>query len=336
MFLERCLLIRTYELIFGKPITINNINSFDSVINDTQQNAYRVTDLHIEFDISKDNTHKSNNGSITIFNLSDDVVNYINQNANQKLAVLLKAGYNGENQIIFQGEVSFFEDNWEGDLNTRQTKLTLKDGETALLTATTNRSYKTGTLLNTVLADLISDLNLPQGRVIKYGSSDTLKFSKSFHGTASQNLNNLASATGRTFSVQDGSVYYTVQGKALKQTVLEISEESGMLGIPTVRTMSAKQLYELEQKKDKTKKEAIKQKIQNKEDTGLVVQCLLNGAIIPETTVYLNSRYLKGFYKVVEVNHKGAYEGDNWVTEMKLAEVNGKLITETYSNDSSQ
>lgn len=320
------MLLRTYELILGKPITINNISEFDKVINDSKENAYRITDLQIEFEINKDNTHKTNMGSITITNLSDDIVNYINQNAGNKLAVMLKAGYNGDNYIIFQGEVSFFEDNWTGDLNTRQTKLTLSDGETALLTAMTSRSYKTGTLLNRVLDDLISDLNLPRGRIIHYDSSEKLSFSKSFSGTASENLRNLADSTGRTFSVQDGAVYFTVQGKALKQNVFEISEDSGLIGIPTVRAMSAKQIYEIEQKQEKTKKLEVKKKLQNKEDVGLTVSCLMNGAIIPETTVYLKSKYVTGFYKAVEVSHHGSYEGDSWTTEMKLAEVEGKLL----------
>ena len=74
---------------------------------------------------------------------------------------------------------------------------------------------------------------------------------------------------------------------------------------------------------------AVKQ-YQNKEDIGLVVTCLLNGAIIPETTVYLKSKNLTGFYKAVEVAHTGNFEGDgdsSWTTEMKLAEVEGKLIS---------
>lgn len=320
------MLLRTYEVVFGKAITINNTAEFDSVINDTPSNAYRVTDLHIEFDINKDNTHKANKGSITLYNLSDDIVNYINQNANSKLSILIKAGYNGENQTIFQGEVSFFEDEWTDEVNTRKTKLTLADGETALISATTARSYKTGTLLNNILTDLISDLGLPKGRVIPFGSSDKLSFSKSFTGTASENLKNLAASTGRTFTVQDGTVFFTVQGKALKQTVFELSVDSGLIGIPSVRCMSSKQIYELEKKKDKTKKEEVKKKIQNKEDIGFVVTCLLNGAIIPETTVYLKSKYNTGFYKVVEVSHKGSFEGGDWTTEMKLAEVEGKLL----------
>ena len=204
----------------------------------------------------------------------------------------------------------------------------LGDGELALKTATTARSYRTNTKLNTILDDLISDLALPKGQIIRYSDNVVLPFSKSFTGTASENLRNLASSTGRTFSVQDSSVYFTVKGKALPQNIFILNESSGLIGIPTPRTMSAKQEYILQQKKDKAKKEELKKKYQNKEDVGLTVSCLLNGAVLPETTVYLDSIYLKGFYKAVEVIHTGSYEGDgegSWTTEMKLAEVQGKL-----------
>ena len=321
--------MRQYELIIGVPIVLSGTINMDDYLKDNEENAYRVTDLNIDFEIRKDNTHQPNKGYVTLYNLSDSFVEYINQNAGKSLAVLLRAGYTDTGMnTLFSGEVSFFEDNWDGDLITRKTKLTLGDGELALSTATTARSYRAGTKLNSVLEDLITDLSLPKGQIIKYSDKDVLPSSKSFSGTARENLKNLADATGRTFSVQDSSVYFTVQGKALPKNITILNESSGLIGIPSPRTMSAKQEYELQKKKDKTKKEEIKKKYQNKEDVGMTVSCLLNGAILPETTVYIDSKYLKGFFKAIEVIHTGSYEGDgegSWTTEMKLAEVEGKL-----------
>ena len=48
---------------------------------------------------------------------------------------------------------------------------------------------------------------------------------------------------------------------------------------------------------------------------------VLNGAIIPESTIYLKSRKYTGFYKVITVHHKGQVEGGgDWVTELGLGE----------------
>ena len=318
---------RKYRLIVGLPLSLGS--DFNKQINDTKSNAYVLTEHHLEFEINKSNDAQANKGYITITNASDDFVNYLQQNADNHLAVMLDAGYEDQGMTtLFMGGVSHFEDSWDGSLIVRKTKLTLGDGELALSVASTARAYKTGTKLNTILNDLLDDLSIPRGRVIPYDDSETLKFSKSFTGRAGDNLRMLGQATGRTFTVQDNSAYFTKVGYGLKQQVIELSAETGLIGIPTPRVMSAKQQYEIQKKIDKTKKEELKAKYARKEDIGLVVESLLNGALVPELTVYLKSRYITGFYKILEVSHTGSYESDgaDWKTELKLAEVAGKLI----------
>lgn len=318
---------RKYRLIVGLPLSLGS--DFNKQINDTKSNAYVLNEHHLEFEILKSNDAQANKGYITITNASDDFVNYLQQNADNHLAVMLDAGYEDQGMTtLFMGGVSHFEDSWDGSLIIRKTKLTLGDGELALSVASTARAYKTGTKLNTILNDLLDDLSIPRGRVISYDDSETLKFSKSFTGRAGDNLRMLGQATGRTFTVQDNSAYFTKVGYGLKQQVIELSAETGLIGIPTPRVMSAKQQYEIQKKIDKTKKEELKAKYARKEDIGLVVESLLNGALVPELTVYLKSRYITGFYKILEVSHTGSYESDgaDWKTELKLAEVAGKLI----------
>lgn len=318
---------RKYRLIVGLPLSLGS--DFNKQINDTKSNAYVLTEHHLEFEINKSNDAQANKGYITITNASDDFVNYLQQNADNHLAVMLDAGYEDQGMTtLFMGGVSHFEDSWDGSLIIRKTKLTLGDGELALSVASTARAYKTGTKLNTILNDLLDDLSIPRGRVIPYDDSETLKFSKSFTGRAGDNLRMLGQATGRTFTVQDNSAYFTKVGYGLKQQVIELSAETGLIGIPTPRVMSAKQQFEIQKKIDKTKKEELKAKYARKEDIGLVVESLLNGSLVPELTVYLKSRYITGFYKILEVSHTGSYESDgaDWKTELKLAEVAGKLI----------
>ena len=318
---------RKYRLIVGLPLSLGS--DFNKQINDTKSNAYVLTEHHLEFEILKSNDAQANKGYITITNASDDFVNYLQQNADNHLAAMLDAGYEDQGMTtLFMGGVSHFEDSWDGSLIIRKTKLTLGDGELALSVASTARAYKTGTKLNTILNDLLDDLSIPRGRVIPYDDSETLKFSKSFTGRAGDNLRMLGQATGRTFTVQDNSAYFTKVGYGLKQQVIELSAETGLIGIPTPRVMSAKQQFEIQKKIDKTKKEELKAKYARKEDIGLVVESLLNGSLVPELTVYLKSRYITGFYKILEVSHTGSYESDgaDWKTELKLAEVAGKLI----------
>lgn len=320
---------RTYTLVIGRPVIIGekpvNIEKF---ANTSKGDAYEIKDLHIDFNIKKDNSKEPNKGYVTVFNLSDEVVNYLSVNQRESLAVMLHAGYNGDEKLIFSGTVEYVEDDFPQE--TRETKFILGDGTLNLTTATTARSYRKGTSLNSVLNDLIADLKLPKGRVIDFGNQ-TLQTSMAFTGTASQNLANLAKNTGSTFSVQDGAVYWTREGSRFNNVMFEISEEGGMVGTPTPKQpSSSKKLIKAKAKEkagEKPKAPSKKQKEHDiKEDVGMTVSTLLNGAILPESTVYLNTRYHKGFYKVAELTHRGGYETGEWVTELGLVETRGELI----------
>lgn len=320
---------RTYTLVIGRPVIIGekpvNIEKF---ANTSKGDAYEIKDLHIDFNIKKDNSKEPNKGYVTVFNLSDEVVNYLSVNQRESLAVMLHAGYNGDEKLIFSGTVEYVEDNFPQE--TRETKFILGDGTLNLTTATTARSYRKGTSLNSVLNDLIADLKLPKGRVIDFGNQ-TLQTSMAFTGTASQNLANLAKNTGSTFSVQDGAVYWTREGSRFNNVMFEISEDGGMVGTPTPKQpSSSKKLIKAKAKEkagEKPKAPSKKQKEHDiKEDVGMTVSTLLNGAILPESTVYLNTRYHKGFYKVAELTHRGGYETGEWVTELGLVETRGELI----------
>lgn len=214
---------RTYTLVIGRPVYLTDkpVN-IDKYANTNKGDAYQIKDLHIEFNVKKDNSKEPNKGYLTIYNLSDEVVNYLDANQRESLAVLLHAGYNGDEKLIFSGTVEYVEDTFPEE--TRQTKLILGDGTLNLTTAQTSRSYRKGTPLNTVLNDLITDLKLPKGRVIDFGSQTT-QHAMAFTGSASQNLGNLAKNTASTFSVQDGAVYWTREGSRFSNVMFEISEE---------------------------------------------------------------------------------------------------------------
>jgi len=105
-----------------------------------------------------------------------------------------------------------------------------------------------------------------------------------------------------------------------------------MVGVPTMKQPSsskkavrarAKAASGTSKKSSTSKKE---KEHDIREDVGLTVTTLLNGAILPESTVYLNTRYIKGFYKVAEVTHKGGYESGEWTTELGLVETRGVLM----------
>lgn len=320
---------RTFRLTIGKPVYIGekptNISDYT---NQDSKNAYVISNdtgaANIEFEVKKDNSKDPNKGYVTIYNLSDETVSYLDANQRESIAIVLEAGFDGENQTIFSGTVEFVQDKWDG--NTRQTKMILGDATTNIMTAKTARSYKKGTSMDVVLNDLISDLKLPVGKVVRFGNQ-TLQQSMAFTGNAANNLERLAKNTGSTFSVQDGAVYWTTQGKRFRNAVFEISSESGMHDSPTPQNPEpAKRRLEKKAKSKRKAKDKGPTRSQLKEDAGLVVTTELNGAIIPESTVYVKSVKYTGFYKVVYLTHKGQLEGGDWVTELGLAETRGGIV----------
>ncbi|MBL5840849.1 hypothetical protein I4U30_21395 [Enterobacter asburiae] len=323
---------RTFRLTIGKPVYIGqkptNISDYT---NQNTKDAYVVSNetgaANIEFEVKKDNSKDPNKGYITLYNLSDETVSYLDANQRESIAIVLEAGFDGENQTIFSGTVEFVQDKWDG--NTRQTKMILGDATTNIMTAKTARSYKKGTPMDTVLNDLISDLKLPIGKVVKFGNQ-TLQQSMAFTGNAANNLERLAKNTGSTFSVQDGAVYWTTQGKRFRNAVFEISAESGMHDSPTPQNPEPAKRRLEKKSKSKSKPKANKgpSRAEIKEDAGLVVVTELNGAIIPESTIYLKSQKYTGFYKVVYLTHKGQLEGGDWVSEIGLAETRGGIVEE--------
>ncbi|QYC52529.1 fatty oxidation complex, alpha subunit [Salmonella phage SSBI34] len=316
---------RTYTLVVGRPVYIGEkpVN-IEKYVNTNTGDAYKITDLHMEFEVKKDNSKEPNKGYITVYNLSDEMVNYLDQNQRESLAVMLHAGYNGDEKLIFSGTVEYVQDKFDDE--TRETKMILGDATLNLMTAQTARSYRKGTNLNVVLNDLISDLKLPKGRVVNF-SGQTLQHSMAFSGTASQNLENLARNTGSTFSVQDGAVYWTREGSRFESTMFEISEEGGMIGSPTPKNpKTGKRRLAQRSGKETVADASEKKKAEVKEDAGLSVTTLLNGAILPESTIYLKSRRYTGFYKVVSLRHRGGFESGDWITEMDLSETRGELI----------
>ena len=316
---------KTYELIIGRPVYVGEkAVNLGKYANTNEGNAYLINDLHIEFDIKKDNSKDPNKASLTIFNLSDEMVDYLSVNQNESLAVLFKAGYNGDNKLIFQGTVEYVEDMFPEE--TRRTKLILGDGTLNLTTTMSSRSYRKGTSYNTILNDLVSDLKLPKGRIVDF-NADKTTHAMAFTGTASSNLASLAKKTNSTFSVQDGAVFWTKQGSRFSSLMFEISEDGGMIGVPSPKQPnSAKKSKKKVVTKKKSRKPKKEKEHDIREDVGMTVVVRLNGAILPESTVYLNTKRYKGFYKVAELTHNGGFETGNWQTELGLVETRGELI----------
>lgn len=318
---------RAYRLLIGAPTntkekTTKN-SSFKSTVDlDTKlssttkssPNLYLLTEHQISFSIKKDNNKDPNQGEITIFNLSDDTVNYINRSIRNNLAVALAVGYEGQELImIFKGTVQWVSDTFND--TDRKTVLHCLDGGINISQARTSRSYPKGTKIKTVVRDLVQDLGTNEGN-IHVDSEQSLSSSTAMCGNTSHYLEQICKGIDHNVSIQDGSVYVTPRSQMSSSRSAYISRETGLIGSPEPFHNDIKP----GKKVKKTSKKA------KKPTDGVKFKCEINGAILPEKTVWLKSHDYDGAFKVVSVHHNGDKEGREWTTEVECVSVSA-IIT---------
>ena len=100
------------------------------------------------------------------------------------------------------------------------------------------------------------------------------------------------------FSVQDGSSYWMPPEARSEVIAYSLNVDTGLKGSPQPINKSGN-----------TKQGDVKTK-----QTSVRVVSTLNGAIKPESTIYLKSNQYDTALKVTKVTHKGSYEGNDWDT----------------------
>lgn len=307
-----------YSLRFGTPVNLskmtNESSSFTSPIDldknlqnsKDKKNAYELTTHQISFTITKDSGKEPNKGEITIFNLSDDLVNYINNNIDHTLAIILEAGYKDEVKTIFKGTVAKISDKWER--GTRETKLRCTDGGVNMGESMTSRSYPAGTPVKNVITDLSKDLGTTLGVIEISSDLSTFNSPVGFVGNTASQLQKITESINHNFSIQDGAIYITPRDKKLPQQSAYLSDETGLKSSPEPLSQGSKK-----SKKNKTPSD------------GLGFSCQLDGSILPETTVYVKSKSYEGALKVTKVVHTGSFEESDWTTKIQAVKIDATI-----------
>lgn len=307
--------LRSYRLTFGKPYTLTT-TSFVSPSSSTQENAAItrkknlddylsnatnvaiVTQLNISFEVEKKFDASPNTCEITVYNLSEDTVGYLETNTKQKPFIKLEAGYSDEGmKTIFLGNVEVVSETFEGE--DRVTKIYCTDGGEELKNALVSLYYPKGTSYDAMVDDIAKSIGLPKGDIIPFGSPYITKQPVYLVGKAAEALKRLSENAGALFTIQDLALTIVPEDKPVQRQCAFISPETGLIGSPS---------FVDESQSEKAAPDGSK---------GITFKCLLNGAIVPNEVVELESNKYKGQYKVTKVKHLGEYEGDSWYTEVE-------------------
>ena len=151
------------------------------------------------------------------------------------MVVKLEAGYrDSEIKQLFIGTLKWLVDTFEGE--TRKTQLYLVDGSSNITEAYSSRSYPKGTSHNVIANDLVQDLGLPKGQVVKFDSSAKTVSSRAVSGNTHQLIKELAQSNKYDYHIQDGKVNLLPTDKRLGKQCAYLTPETGLIGSPEPMT----------------------------------------------------------------------------------------------------
>lgn len=243
--------------------------------------------LRVAFDLEKTIDDTPNSAKISIYNLTDASRSYIQQKNSQ---ILLAVGYQGVQpeplyRLIFRGNITKVKtQNNVGDIIT---SIEAADGLLAYTGNTIDQSFAPGATVKQVFAALSKAMGLPLGEIQAIEASNK-QFTRGYSvsGLVRDELKRLTERTSTEWSIQDGSLTVFPKGSGSNVDIVNLTPETGLLGIP------------------------------NKgEDGKIEFKTLLDARIKPGQVINLDSQNLKGLFYVTRVKHQGDSHDGPWMSE---------------------
>lgn len=254
-------------------------------------NATRVTDLRVVFNIERNLRSEPDTAEIQVYNLTESTRSECER---ADLFVRLDAGYDGELQQLFSGDLRYGISRRDGEL--WETTLQLGDGERAHRFARVNRSYRGGVDTMTALREVARAMDLEV--TVSAATAAELRAQYAgglaLFGPARNEIDRLLARHGMTWSIQGGRLVVLRPREVREDQAPVISQDSGMIGSP-----------EYGPPPDKGKPPTLH------------VRTLLHPGIFPGGRVKVISRSIRGIFRVARVLHHGDTHGDEWVSEVE-------------------
>ncbi len=269
--------------------------------------------LRITFDVEKDLTKETNKSKLTLYNLSETSRKNIEVADRQ---VEIYAGYkdNAGPVRIFVGTVISSKTTDDGkDVST---ELTLSDGQVPLRDTFFSLSFAPGVAGNTILKYIADEMGLPLvlGQGVQFGSFQN---GYSYAGLPRDALDGICYHSGCTWSIQNNALQIIMNGGVFANRGLVFASDSGLIGSPE-RIVKANPKPDKETPKRKRKKKEEKEKPEKQ--AGWKIKTLLAPTVTPGDAVKVESRYIKGWFRVEAVKHSGDTHGGDWTSEIDLIE----------------
>lgn len=263
----------------------------------------QITDLRIQFEVTKSLRSYPNIAKIVIFNASDDTNSFLDSELTK---VTLNAGYENNLNLVFIGKI-------RNSIQSRQgvdsiTTVYSADGQKDWEQAIFNKTFSENISIETIVKELaetltetglgeLSGLDMP---------ADKLR-GQTLSGSTKDILDTLGQDYGFEWSIQDNVlVTVPIEDVVYPESVILINNSTGMIGTPSVTEIGADAKVLLNTNLAPNRAFRIESISQN------VQLGNLNFRNIKKTKA-------EGTYKVFEVIHKGDTHDNEWSSSVKGA-----------------
>lgn len=254
--------------------------------------------LHISFSIEKSETETSNTAKVQIWNLSPNNLKVLDT---KDCVIELQAGYQDHIALVLAGNVVTSTTSLDGA--DQMTEIEVVDGRVALRDTYISVSYKKKTSCKTVFDYIAKEM----GVAVIY--SKGCKFKNlpkgfSYVGAAKNALKKLCKTCGLSWSIQNEILHIRRPNETISTRAYVISEETGLLDIPKRITLS-------EETSSGKKKDRV----------GYEIRYLMNGAIGVNDCIKLESKSVKGNFRIYKLTIDGDNLEGEWTCTAQIIEV---------------
>ncbi len=277
----------------------NWIREYELIAGPAGDMGFKIKDLHVAFSCEKTEDNTLNNIKIQVWNLNDVHKKMLEQ---KDCAIELKAGYRGSVKTLFKGYVTYVEG--EKDGADYKTSIEAADGRKEVRDTQVSSSFSGSTSSKNLIDDLAGEMNLP----VSYGADvKHIDFPNGYNyiGNASDSLDQICESAGLSWSIQDGELQIKKDKGTMNKFGFRLSSETGLISIP------------------KKLKKSGENSDSKADENGYEVTFFMNTDIKISDYVFLDSKEVRGYFRVSELSISGDNWSGDWVCKAKLLEDSG-------------
>lgn len=254
-----------------------------------QPNAVVIKDLRVSFSVEKHLGKEPNPCRISVYNLSENTRAELQT---KPLHIRLEAGYDGETQRIFHGDLIWTDTKVQNA--SLITSLEVADGARAFKHARVNRSFKAGIDTKTALRETAKSMGLSLPTNVEEARELASQFASglSLQGPSSREMTRLLKPHGMNWSIQDGRLQILKGDQSREGQALIISPDTGLVGTPEFGAPP-----------------------QSKEPPTLRFRMLLFPELTPGGKIIVQSKPVQGLFRLEKVLHLGDTRGKEWYSD---------------------